>query len=63
MVIIEIKKGSTIEQALKQFKYKIFKTGLLDELKERKEYTKKSVKNRNKINKAKYIAKKQQELI
>lgn len=54
MLKIKVKKGN-INQALKNLKNKVFKTKMLNELRERKEFTKKSVKRRAEIDKAKYI--------
>jgi len=55
MLIVEIKGGMSIEKALKEMKRKFTKTKLLTELRNRKEFTKKSVKRRKEVNKAKYI--------
>lgn len=46
MLIIEIKNGENIEKALKTLKSKVIKTKQNQILFERKEYKKKSVKNR-----------------
>lgn len=54
MLKIKVKKGN-INQALKNLKNKVFKTKMLNDLRERKEFTKKSVKRRSEIDKAKYI--------
>ena len=54
MIIIEIK-GDSIEKALKTLKRKVDQTKQLRELRNRKEFTKKSVARRTEINKAKYI--------
>jgi small subunit ribosomal protein S21 len=54
MLIIEVKdKG--IEKALKEYKRKHSKVKIAQELRERKEFTKPSVKRRSVIKKAKYI--------
>lgn len=58
MIIIEVKKGN-IEQALKQYKFKIYKTKQLEFLRDRQEFEKKSVKNRKQRKKALFIQKKQ----
>lgn len=58
MIIIEVKKGN-IEQALKQYKFKVYKTKQLEFLRDRQEFEKKSVKNRKQKIKAVYIQKKQ----
>lgn len=54
MLIIEVKNGDNIERALKNLKSKVIKTKQNQILFERKEFTKKSVLNRNKILKASY---------
>tara|TARA_R110000772_G_scaffold144343_8_gene254113 strand:- start:2148 stop:2333 length:186 start_codon:yes stop_codon:yes gene_type:complete len=54
MLKIKVAKGN-INQALKNLKNKVFKTKMLNDIRERKDYTKKSVKRRAQINKAKYI--------
>ena len=58
MLIIEIKNGENIERALKTLKSKVIKTKQNQKLLDRKEYTKPSVVNRNKVLKAIYIQKK-----
>ena len=45
MLIIPVVKGN-INKALKQFKIKFKKTGVLNELRERKQYTKPSLKRK-----------------
>jgi small subunit ribosomal protein S21 len=55
MLIIEVKKG--IEIALKQYKNKVHKVRQIQELRERQEFVKPSVKKRDQIIKAKYIQK------
>ena len=44
MIIVPVKNSSSLEQALKQYKLKIYKTKQLEKLRERQEFTKKSVK-------------------
>jgi small subunit ribosomal protein S21 len=58
MIIVEIKNGENIERALKTLKSKVIKTKQNQRLLDRKEYTKPSVVNRNKVLKAIYIQKK-----
>jgi ribosomal protein S21 len=58
MLIIKVEKNVTLEKALKIYKSKVIKTRQSKELNERKEFQKKSVKNRNMISKAKYVQKK-----
>jgi len=57
MLIVNVDNKTPIEKALKLFKSKVIKTKLMTELKNRKEFTKKSVKNRNQVNKAIYVQK------
>lgn len=58
MLIIKNGKNDNIERMLKKFKQKVDKTGMIRELRERQQFTKKSVKNRKVKNKAIYIEKK-----
>ena len=53
MIIVQVK--GTIEQALKQYKNKHNKIGIVKELRDRQTYTKPSVKRRAEILKAQYI--------
>ncbi|ASS47494.1 MAG: 30S ribosomal protein S21 [Candidatus Fluviicola riflensis] len=46
MLIIPVKEGENIERALKKYKKKFDKTGVMRELRTRKEYVKSSVINR-----------------
>lgn len=46
MIIMPIKEGENIERALKKFKRKYEKTGVLKELRRRQYFTKPSVTNR-----------------
>ena len=55
MIIIEVKKESTLENALKILKSKVQKTRLVQQLKDRKEYVKPSVSKRNTKLKAIYV--------
>ena len=43
MLIVQVKEGEAIEKALKKFKKKFEKTGVVKELRERQKYTKPSV--------------------
>ncbi len=52
MLIINIKNGN-IEFALKEYKRKVQKSKQIEELRERKEFTKKSVKKRLQLEEAK----------
>ena len=55
MLIIPVKDGESIDRALKRFKRKFDRTGKLKSLRERKAYTKPSVRQRNKLIKATYV--------
>lgn len=55
MIEIKIDGKISIDVALKKYKSKYIKIGIANELKERKTFTKKSVKKRAEITKAKYI--------
>ena len=46
MIVIPIKEGENIERALKKFKRKFEKTGVMKELRNRKAYKKPSIVNR-----------------
>lgn len=52
MIIIKIKEGEKIDSALKRYKSKHFKTKVTKEIRDRKHFKKKSVKNREMLNKA-----------
>ncbi|NAY92856.1 30S ribosomal protein S21 [Muricauda sp. JGD-17] len=54
MLRIEIKSGENIERALKRYKRKYRSTKRLEQIRENKEFTKKSVKRRRIIKKAQY---------
>lgn len=54
MIIVPVKEGEPIEKALKKFKKKFEKTGVVKELRERQKFTKPSVKRREQIIKAIY---------
>ena len=55
MLNIKIEGNMSIDAALKKYKSKYIKTGVVKELNERKTFTKKSVKRRAEVRKAKYI--------
>ncbi len=54
MIIIDVKDSETIERALKKYKKKVNASGVLKELRERKHFTKPSVKRRAEVLKAVY---------
>lgn len=57
MLIIEIKKGESVEIALKKFKTKFKKNKIAEQLRERMTFEKPSVKKRNTKKKAIYVQK------
>jgi small subunit ribosomal protein S21 len=54
MIIINVKENESIDKALKRFKKKFEKTGVLRELRSRTAFTKPSVKRRHEILNAVY---------
>jgi small subunit ribosomal protein S21 len=61
MLIIKVK-NKNIESALKNYKYKVYKTKQLQNLNKNKEYIKDSVKRREEKKKAIYVNKKKNDL-
>lgn len=55
MIIMPVKEGENIEKALKKFKRKFEKTGIVRELRSRQAFEKPSVTNRKKMMKAVYV--------
>lgn len=55
MIIVPVKEGENIEKALKKFKRKFEKTGVIKELRRRQAFEKPSVTNRKKMMRAIYI--------
>ncbi len=55
MIVIPVKEGENIDRALKKFKRKFEKTGVIKELRARQVYRKPSVVNREQMIKAVYI--------
>ena len=55
MSIVQVKEGENIERALKKFKRKFEKTGIVKELRSRQAFQKPSVINRKKMMKAVYV--------
>jgi len=54
MLIIPVKEGESIERSLKKYKKKFERTGTMRELRERKNFTKPSIANREQKQKAIY---------
>ena len=61
MIIVPVKDGENIERALKKFKRKFEKTGVVKELRARQQYNKPSVLKRLKMEHAIYVQKLRQE--
>ena len=57
MFIVQVKEGENIEKAVKKFKRKYEKTGIVKELRSRQAFEKPSVTNRKKMMKAVYVQK------
>ena len=57
MLQIPVKEGESIDKALKKYKKKFERTGVLKQLRTRKEYIKKSVVRRQEVIKAQYVEK------
>ena len=60
MIVVPVKEGENIEKALKKFKRKFEKTGIVKELRSRQQFDKPSVVNRLKKERAVYVHKLQQ---
>lgn len=57
MIIVPVKEGENIERALKKFKRKSEKTGVIKEVRSRKQFDKPSVVKRIKMQHAVYVNK------
>jgi len=60
MIIVPIKEGENIERALKKFKRKFEKTGVVKELRARQAFQKPSIKKREVVKRAIYVQQLQQ---
>lgn len=60
MIVVPVKEGENIERALKKFKRKFEKTGVVKELRSRQQFNKPSVLKRLKMEHAIYVQKLQQ---
>ena len=58
MLIVKVKEAGSLEKALKNYKWKYRKSGLMKKIREKQEFTKKSVKRRKEVQKATYKQKK-----
>jgi len=54
MIIVSVKENESVDRALKRFKKKFEKTGVLRELRERQHFTKPSVVRREEVLRAAY---------
>jgi small subunit ribosomal protein S21 len=61
MIIVPVKEGENIDRALKKFKRKFEKTGVIRELRSRQAFIKPSVRRREEVKKAIYVQGLQQE--
>ena len=57
MIIVPVKDGENLERALKKFKRKFEKTGVVKELRARQQFDKPSVLKRLKMERAVYVQK------
>jgi len=55
MIIVPVKEGENIDRALKKFKRKFEKTGVIRELRSRQAFVKPSVRRREEVKKAIYV--------
>ena len=62
MIVVPIKEGENIERALKKFKRKFEKTGVMREVRDRQAFTKDSIIRRDKMAKAVYVQKLRREM-
>ena len=60
MIVVPLKEGESIERALKKFKRKFEKTGVVKELRRRQAFTKPSVEKRKERIRAIYVQQLQQ---
>ena len=60
MIIVPVKEGENIERALKKFKRKFERTGVIRELRSRQAFIKPSVRKMEQMKKAKYVQKMQE---
>jgi small subunit ribosomal protein S21 len=55
MIVVNVKENESIDKALKRFKKKFERTGVLRELRRRQHFTKPSVERRDQVIRARYI--------
>lgn len=61
MIKVPVKEGESIDRALKKFKRKYERTGVLKEVRRRQAYSKPSVERRAELIKAEYVEKMKRE--
>lgn len=61
MLVISVKEGESIDRALKRYKRKYDRTGVMKQVRARKQFIKPSVERRKEVIKAAYIQKKRQD--
>jgi small subunit ribosomal protein S21 len=61
MLVISVKEGESIDRALKRYKRKYDRTGVMKQLRARKQFIKPSVNRRKEVIKAVYIQQKRQD--
>ncbi|PTM04273.1 MAG: 30S ribosomal protein S21 [Bacteroidetes bacterium] len=61
MLVISVKEGESIDRALKRYKRKYDRTGVMKQVRARKQFIKPSVNRRKEIIKAAYIQQKRQD--
>ncbi|HHU97510.1 MAG: 30S ribosomal protein S21 [Bacteroidota bacterium] len=61
MIVVQLKEGENIERALKKFKRKYERTGVIRELRRRQAYVKPSVAKRKQKQRAVYVQQLRQE--
>lgn len=54
MILVNVKENENLDKAIKKFKKKFEKTGVVRELRERQAFTKPSIKRRQQVIKASY---------
>ncbi len=61
MLVISVKEGESIDRALKRYKRKYDRTGVMKQVRARKQFIKPSVNRRKEVIKAAYIQQKRQD--
>ncbi len=61
MLVISVKEGESIDRALKRYKRKYDRTGVMKQVRARKQFIKPSVNRRKEIIKAAYLQQKRQD--